>query len=131
MILIDSFGHMVSSDSEDELHTFAHRIGLKRQWYQDNHHPHYDLTTIRMRHKAMNMGAGDVSIRELINLAWWNLSLKIPITAYFCACSEADNPGVMKLIDGMWCVSGPVCNKCTEEMEKTWKSGELRRIRDR
>ena len=35
--------HLVA-DTEEELHKFAQKIGLKRSWYQDkSHYPHYDL----------------------------------------------------------------------------------------
>ena len=73
MILLDPLGHMVSTIDENELHTFAQKIGLKRLWYQgNNNHPHYDLTTARMRHKALKFGATLVEEKELVRRAWWN-----------------------------------------------------------
>lgn len=53
MILIDYIGHMVSTENAEELHAFAEKIGLKREWYQTpgfgENHSHYDLTTSRMK----------------------------------------------------------------------------------
>lgn len=72
MILVDWNGHMVSTDSEADLHAFACKLGLKRKWYQTTHHPHYDLTTARMGCKAISMGAKNVSGQELIKRAWWH-----------------------------------------------------------
>lgn len=41
----------------DELHAFAKRLGLKREWFQDHVvAPHYDLT-VKTRAKALSMGA--------------------------------------------------------------------------
>ena len=71
MILLDNIGHLVSTVSEDELHIFASKLGLKRQWYQDFHRPHYDLTTPRMRCKALNMGAELTTASEIVMRAWW------------------------------------------------------------
>jgi len=72
MILVDEVGHMVSTDSADELHIFARKLGLKRGWYQATDHPHYDLTTIRMKHKAISMGARSVTSSELVKETWWH-----------------------------------------------------------
>ena len=71
MILLDNIGHLVSTVSEDELHIFASKLGLKRKWYQDLRHPHYDLTTPRMKHKALNMGAELATASEIVMRAWW------------------------------------------------------------
>ncbi|MCK5021179.1 MAG: DUF4031 domain-containing protein [Candidatus Peribacteraceae bacterium] len=66
MILLDSMGHMISDVSEDELHKFAIKIGLKIEWYHcHEHHPHYDLTTTRMRNRAIDNGATIVSPKEI------------------------------------------------------------------
>lgn len=50
-------GHLFSSNL-DELHQFAQKLGLKREWYQGGkgHFPHYDLTW-RKRLQALRMGA--------------------------------------------------------------------------
>lgn len=36
--------HMVSDTSLEELHQFAHAIGMSRSWYQPKSWPHYDIT---------------------------------------------------------------------------------------
>jgi hypothetical protein len=68
-IYMDRFGHLVT-DNEDlaELHSFAKRLGLRREWFQDDHpeHPHYDLTTPRARDRAQTQGARLVSPAEVI-----------------------------------------------------------------
>jgi hypothetical protein len=63
MILVDKKGHMISNDSYHELHDFALQIGLKREWFQEDH---YDLTTSRMIEKAKRFGAKEVSSKEIV-----------------------------------------------------------------
>jgi len=61
--------HLMTTDSttDAELHAFARRLGLDRRWYQHvTSHPHYDLTTGRMRQKALALGAHLVPSRELV-----------------------------------------------------------------
>jgi hypothetical protein len=71
MIITDGV-HLVSTDSEQELHSFAHRMGLRRQWYQNHpRHPHYDLTTPGALRRAREKGAVKVEVIELLNTAWW------------------------------------------------------------
>lgn len=75
MILFDWMGHMVSTTNADELHNFAHALGLKREWYQNpgygENYSHYDLTTIRMRRKASRLGAEPVDPKQIVKRAWW------------------------------------------------------------
>ena len=48
--------HLVA-DSLSELHAFAKRMGLRREWFQGQRkHPHYDVTDT-MRDKAIALGA--------------------------------------------------------------------------
>jgi hypothetical protein len=84
----DSIGHLVSDTSFNELHEFAKRIGLKREWYQNKPpHPHYDLckripgtnkftTSQTMIKKAVKNGAiyldlctheGRIQFKEVLN----------------------------------------------------------------
>lgn len=58
---------MVSDLSEDELHEFATRLGLKRSWFQGRpkHTAHYDITPSK-RTLAISLGAVEVSSRELV-----------------------------------------------------------------
>lgn len=72
MILVDKNGHLISSNSEKELHEFAKIIKLKKSWYQNGKHPHYDLTTKKKVYEAIAEGARRVDPKELIKKAWWN-----------------------------------------------------------
>ena len=71
MIITDGV-HLVSTESEDELHRFAQRMGLKRSWYQNHpRHPHYDLTTKRAVERAYQQGAQKVTGFDILRQAWW------------------------------------------------------------
>lgn len=50
-----TYTHM-TADTKEELHAMALKIGLKRCWYQDHGHPHYDLNENK-RTQALNAGA--------------------------------------------------------------------------
>ena len=65
MILLDVDGHLVSDTSLKELHVFADKIGLLREWLQDHRWPHYDVWGIK-RAEAVKAGAVLVDIRELL-----------------------------------------------------------------
>jgi len=54
--------HLVSDTSHAELHAFATRLGLRREWFQRDH---YDLTP-GMRAKAVRLGAVEVKALELV-----------------------------------------------------------------
>jgi hypothetical protein len=60
--------HLVA-DHLDELHAFARRLGLRREWFQDGPRPHYDLTTRRALERAVRAGAKRVSRRAAVRLA--------------------------------------------------------------
>lgn len=56
--------HLTTDGPLDELHAFAKRIGLRRQWFQDHPiAPHYDLTPERHA-RALAAGATLVPARE-------------------------------------------------------------------
>jgi hypothetical protein len=57
--------HMTSDTSLAELHEFAARIGMKRAWFQDGRHPHYDLNESR-RAKAVKLGATETDWRGFL-----------------------------------------------------------------
>lgn len=61
--------HLIATQGTDELHAFAEKIGLKRQWFQ-NHpkHPHYDLLSMRLRSRAFHQGAKLVDKRVLMKI---------------------------------------------------------------
>jgi hypothetical protein len=60
--------HMFA-DSVEELHDFAAKLGLKREWFQDKSAPHYDVS-LTVRKRAIELGAvaigyGDSQWREV------------------------------------------------------------------
>ncbi|MHC4617244.1 MAG: DUF4031 domain-containing protein [Planctomycetota bacterium] len=55
--------HLVA-DSLNELHNFAAVLGLKREWFQGNTLPHYDVTAA-MRRKAVAMGAISITREQM------------------------------------------------------------------
>jgi hypothetical protein len=58
--------HLTTDGTLDDLHAFARRLGMKREWFQDHRlAPHYDLTAGR-RVLALEMGAVFVPIREQV-----------------------------------------------------------------
>lgn len=67
--------HLFSDTSDEELHAFADRLGLRRSYFQlpDARLQtlrHYDLTR-GMRFKAVSLGATEITVREagrLMNL---------------------------------------------------------------
>lgn len=59
--------HLVA-DELDELHAFASRIGMKREWFQGPEKastPHYDLTEAR-RKRAVKLGAVELDHRAFL-----------------------------------------------------------------
>lgn len=56
--------HMIA-DTEEELHSMAHRIGVKRKWYQGNH---YDISLTKRR-LAVRFGAVEITMRQLAFMA--------------------------------------------------------------
>lgn len=67
--MIYTDGVHLAADTLDELHAFARRLGLRREWFQDGRHPHYDLTTKRMALKAERCGAVKVTQRKIVEVA--------------------------------------------------------------
>lgn len=60
---------MASDKSFEELHAFAVKIDLKKCWFHYNkHHAHYDLTSEKVRSKAIKAGAVVVNSRQLLKL---------------------------------------------------------------
>lgn len=55
------------ADTLTELHDFAKRLGLKREWFQSQGTPHYDLTAGR-RVKAIGLGARQIGMRETVEI---------------------------------------------------------------
>lgn len=64
------WSHLVSTTSEDELHAFATRLGLRREWAQlrpKSSAAHYDVTPPK-RALAIRLGAREVEGRVLVRL---------------------------------------------------------------
>jgi len=63
----DRWSHLVA-DTDEELHAFAARLGMRREWFQGRtgrpHHAHYDVPE-RARAEALHHGAVEVTWREL------------------------------------------------------------------
>ncbi len=58
--------HLTTDGDLDELHAFAKKIGLRREWFQEHKRmPHYDLTPAK-REKAIASGAVYVSARQQV-----------------------------------------------------------------
>lgn len=57
--------HLTTDGDVRELHAFAVRVGLKREWFQHGRVPHYDLTEKRRR-EALRAGAVFVPAREQV-----------------------------------------------------------------
>lgn len=55
--------HLLSNNNIEELHEFAHKLGIKRKWFQNKPIPHYDLTEKR-RKLAVSLGAKEITLRE-------------------------------------------------------------------
>lgn len=67
--------HLYSDDNNiSELHDFAQKLGLKLSWFQnDPVLPHYDLTK-GMRKRAIELGAKEATIREMVEVMRKNRS---------------------------------------------------------
>lgn len=56
------------ADTVEELHAFAGRLGLRREWFQDKSKvPHYDLAQTK-RALAVRYGAKEVSREETVEI---------------------------------------------------------------
>lgn len=59
--------HLVA-DTLDELHAFADKIGLKREWCQYSVNlPHYDISQSKRR-EALRNGAKEISNIQLVDM---------------------------------------------------------------
>lgn len=57
----------LAADTLDELHEFAAKLGMKREWFQGKNprHPHYDLVKSK-RDRAIALGAKPITGREMV-----------------------------------------------------------------
>ena len=58
--------HMVA-DSLDELHAMAKAIGMRREWFQGEKTPHYDVCLSR-RAAALKLGAIEIDREKMVEL---------------------------------------------------------------
>ena len=64
MIILDSMGHLYSTESLKELYLFAKKMGLNLRWnHYSRHFPHFDLTTYNKKREAIRQGAKYVDAR--------------------------------------------------------------------
>lgn len=71
-----NWSHMVSTRGEDELHEFAARLGLRRDWAQlrpKASAAHYDIVPTK-RAMALKLGAVEVTGRDLVRLNYDGLT---------------------------------------------------------
>lgn len=64
--------HLFSYDV-DALHEFAQILGMKREWFQNDRWPHYDMVTWR-RELAVQYGAVVAGRKTLIAIARYHMS---------------------------------------------------------
>jgi hypothetical protein len=65
--MIYTDGVRLVANTLEELHAFALRLGLRREWFQDHRHPHYDLLGAKPD-EAIALGAIRVTSRDIIRL---------------------------------------------------------------
>ena len=56
--------HLITDGDDNELHGFALRLGLRREWYQGDH---YDIT-LSKRAIAIKLGAALVTGAEMVRI---------------------------------------------------------------
>jgi hypothetical protein len=59
----NSWSHMWCSGDLNELHVFAEKLGLKREYFQNKLVPHYDLTPSK-RSVVIRRGAIEMSLKD-------------------------------------------------------------------
>lgn len=57
--------HLASDANVEELHAFAHRLRLRKDWFQDSRIPHYDISANKAQ-LAIKAGAVGVPNREFV-----------------------------------------------------------------
>ncbi len=59
--------HLISDSSLDELHAFAEKIGLKKEWFQDKRFKHYDIWGNKLK-LTLNNEVNKVDTKTLIRI---------------------------------------------------------------
>jgi len=58
------WSHLFSDSDTQELHDFALKLGLKREWFQDKKKfPHYDIVESKVK-LAVSLGAQEIDLKE-------------------------------------------------------------------
>ena len=65
----------LTADNLAELHQFAAKLKLKREWFQNKRIPHYDITESK-RLKAIELGAIAISTKEMVRRVRETLAIK-------------------------------------------------------
>lgn len=63
-----AWSHLTSDLNEEELHEFATRLGMRREWFQGDH---YDLTEGKQK-QALRLGAKAVTSEDLFRRSCFN-----------------------------------------------------------
>lgn len=70
MVVMDGV-HLVG-DNVDELHRFARKVGLKRDWFRGgSRNPHYDILSKSIRERAIVAGVMVMGTRNLLKREAW------------------------------------------------------------
>lgn len=102
-----SWCHLVA-DSINELHTFAEQLGLKREWFQHRTmYPHYDVT-VKVKERALALGAYAGDKRTIISCA---KRLKIELIAY----RHRDLQAIQSHSADQWRVSSFTCKESAQQ----------------
>lgn len=102
--------HMFADGNLEELHAFANKIGLKREWLHDSRHPHYDLTPSK-RKLAVEFGAIEITTKEWLRNKILN---KLDEEAFASG-------GIIYPNSASTFVGDQVCSLTMKDIEKAWK----------
>lgn len=60
--------HLLSDSSLEELHEFAEKLEIKREWFHPKSSPHYDLFGIAKWRKAISLGATKADAKKVVEI---------------------------------------------------------------
>ncbi|MDD5649698.1 MAG: DUF4031 domain-containing protein [Candidatus Nanoarchaeia archaeon] len=75
--LFTKWSHLFSDNDEKELHDFALKLGLKKEWFKNiKNFPHYDIVESK-RKLAIQLGAREINLRVYLKARQINLHKKL------------------------------------------------------